>query len=58
MGFPLVIHDARTIASAPLSTINFALAGVLFPGHPPQETKPVISTGPVSANASFPSAEP
>jgi len=55
IGFPLVMHDANTIASAPRSTIIFARGIALFPGHPPQVTNPTISTGPVSLNAHFPS---
>jgi hypothetical protein len=56
IGFPFEMHEAKTIAMAPLSTIIFARATALLPGQPPQVKKPVISTGPVSSNAIWPDA--
>jgi len=47
MGLPLLIHDVKTMASAPRFTISLALATAFFPGHPPQLINPTISTGPV-----------
>ena len=34
------MQEAMTIASAPRSTISFALDTALFPGHPPQPAAP------------------
>ena len=54
MGLPLLIQEQKTIASAPRFTISFALGIAFFPGHPPQLTKPTISTGPDSSKAPKP----
>jgi len=48
MGFPREMQEAKTIASAPRSTIIFALATARFPGQPPQLTKLTTSDGPIS----------
>lgn len=40
--------------SAPRAAMCFALDTAFFPGHPPQETNPETSTGPVCSKASFP----
>lgn len=55
MGLPFFMQEANTIASAPRSTIIFALVTAFFPEHPPHERKPTTSTGPISAKARVPS---
>ena len=50
------MQDAKAIASAPRSTIIFALVAARFPGQPPHEVYPTISQGPRSLNAKVPSA--
>lgn len=56
IGVPLDMQEAKTITSAPHSTMNFTLVTALLPGQPPQLVKPVISTGPVFSNAPLPCA--
>lgn len=43
IGLPRWMHEAKTIVSAPRSTISLALNTAFLPGQPPQEIKQIIS---------------
>lgn len=54
IGFPRVMHEVRTIVSAPRVTISAALQTAFFPGQPPHETTPITSISPSTpSNAHF-----